>query len=159
MNTLSFYNHWGFHAPWPDAVKFEGGAHDIARLYEISQNVGLWCSARPGPYINAGLNGGGHALWSTTGEYGTVRDNSTKWTVAWKLYTDKFDEITARYQASENGTVVMYQIENEFARQWKDANKKFPNEVQYQYGKYLPYFAARRNTFPVSPRYLQLQWR
>lgn len=137
LNTVSFYDHWGYHAPWPgrDAVDFTTGAHDLARLYDMARDVGLYVSARPGPYINAELSGGGLALWATTGAYGRMRDNSTAWTQAWKPYMDAFDEITARYQIGreENGTVIMYQIENEFPNQWTDVAAKTPNPVPIAY--------------------------
>lgn len=137
MNTMSFYNHWGFHAPFSDTLDFKTGAHDLARLYEYSKDTGLFVSARPGPYINGELNGGGLALWTTTGEYGELRDNSTQWRQAWKPYMDKFDEITAKYQITQNGTVIMYQIENEFPNQWKDVEAKVPNEVPIHYMEQL----------------------
>lgn len=132
FNTMSFYNNWGFHSPFPDVVDFESGAHDLGRLYEMCKDVGLWVSARPGPYINAELNAGGLALWTTTGEYG-LRDNSTEWTNAWEPYMKKFDEITKKYQVTENGTVLMYQIENEFPEQWTDVEEKTPNPIPIAY--------------------------
>lgn len=57
MNTMSFYNHWGFHMPasTPESLDFESGAHDLGRLYEIAKELGLFVHARPGPYINAEL--------------------------------------------------------------------------------------------------------
>lgn len=132
FNTMSFYNHWGYHSPFPDVVDFETGAHDLERLYQMSKDVGLWVSARPGPYINAELNAGGLALWTTTTEHGH-RDNSTEWTKAWEPYMKKFDEITAKYQVTENGTVLMYQIENEFPEQWEDVEQKIPKPVPIAY--------------------------
>jgi beta-galactosidase len=88
MNTMSFYNHWGFHMPTsdPDSLDFESGAHDLGRLYEIAKELGLFVHTRPGPYINAELNAGGMPLWITTGEYGALRDNNTAWEAKWKPY-------------------------------------------------------------------------
>ncbi|KAF6808249.1 putative beta-galactosidase b [Colletotrichum sojae] len=135
LNTVSFYSHWGYHAAFPSAVDFSTGAHNLSRLYSMARDVGLYVSARPGPYINAELSGGGLALWATTGEYGRMRDNSTSWTQAWKPYMDAFDDITAKWQIGreENGTVIMYQIENEFPNQWTDVEAKTPNPVPIAY--------------------------
>ncbi|KAH7125967.1 glycoside hydrolase superfamily [Dactylonectria macrodidyma] len=137
MNTMSFYNHWGFHAPSADVVDFETGAHDIGRLYEMCKNTGLYVHVRPGPYINGELSAGGMPLWATTGAYGTFRDNSTEWQAAWKPYMDAFDEITAPYQVSEGGPVILYQIENEFPRQWSNIAAKTPSPVPIAYMKQL----------------------
>ncbi|VUC37130.1 unnamed protein product [Clonostachys rosea] len=136
FNTMSFYNSWGYHSPYPNVVDFETGAHDLERLYKMSKDVGLWVSARPGPYANAELNAGGLALWTTTGAYG-LRDNSTTWTSAWEPYMKKFDEITAKYQVTQNGTVLLYQIENEFPEQWTDVASKIPKPVPIAYMKNL----------------------
>ncbi|KAL2847768.1 glycoside hydrolase superfamily [Aspergillus pseudoustus] len=135
LNTMSFYNHWGFHMSTsdPDSVDFESGAHDLARLYDIAKELGLFIHARPGPYINAELNAGGMALWVTTGEFGSLRDNNTAWEAKWKPYMDRVAEITAPYQVTQNGTVILFQIENEFPQQWKDIEAKVPNPVPIAY--------------------------
>ncbi|KAL3483498.1 glycoside hydrolase superfamily [Aspergillus germanicus] len=135
MNTMSFYNHWGFHMPTsdPDSLDFESGAHDLGRLYEIAKELGLFVHARPGPYINAELNAGGMPLWITTGEYGALRDNNTAWEAKWKPYMDRVAEITAPYQVTQNGTVILFQIENEFPQQWADVEDKTPNPVPIAY--------------------------
>lgn len=137
LNTASFYSHWGYHAPSADTLNFETGGHDLVRIYEMAKEIGLYVNPRPGPYINAELSAGGMPLWVTTGEYGRLRDNDTRWRGAWKPYIDRFEEITVPYQISENGTVIMYQIENEFPEQWKDVEQKVPNPVSIEYMKQL----------------------
>ncbi|KAL4887612.1 glycoside hydrolase superfamily [Aspergillus karnatakaensis] len=149
MNTVSFYNHWGFHAPTSDILDFETGAHDIGRIYEIARDLGLFVHARPGPYINAETNAGGMPLWVTTGEFGGLRDNDTVFTAAWKPYMDKVEEITAPYQVTQNGTVILYQIENEFPEQWTDVEKKVPKPVKIEYMKQL--FANAQSNGLVVP--------
>ncbi|KAL4733988.1 glycoside hydrolase superfamily [Aspergillus similis] len=104
LNTVSFYSHWGYHAPTNDTLDFETGAHDIERIYKIAKEVGLFVHARPGPYINAETNAGGMPLWFTTGEYGDLRNNDTVFTAAWRPYMTKVEEITAPYQVTHNGT-------------------------------------------------------
>ncbi|KAL4968699.1 glycoside hydrolase superfamily [Aspergillus stella-maris] len=149
MNTVSFYTHWGFHAPNSDTLDFETGAHDIGRIYEIAKDIGLFVHARPGPYINGETNAGGMPLWLTTGEYGDLRDNDTTWTAAWKPYMDKFEEITVPYQVTEDGTVLLYQIENEFPHQWEDVSEKIPNPIPIEYMKQL--FANAQSNGLVVP--------
>ncbi|RDW70923.1 glycoside hydrolase family 35 protein [Aspergillus mulundensis] len=133
MNTVSFYSHWGYHAPTNDTLDFETGAHDIGRIYEIAKNLGLFVHARPGPYINAETSAGGMPLWLTTGEYGALRDNATVFTGAWRPYMSKVEEITAPFQVTNNGTVILYQIENEFPNQWSNVEEKIPRPVPIAY--------------------------
>lgn len=82
MNTISFYDNWGYHLSWPDSVDFSSGVLDLERLYDMAKGVGLFVSSRPGPCINGELNAGGLALWPITGKYGVFCDNSTEWTEA-----------------------------------------------------------------------------
>lgn len=135
MNTMSFYNHWGFHMPTSDAesLDFHSGAHDLGRLYEVAKDLGLFVHSRPGPYINAELNAGGMPLWATTGEFGALRDNNTAWEAKWKPYMDRVAEITRPYQVTQNGTVILFQIENEFPQQWANVEAKTPNPVPIAY--------------------------
>jgi beta-galactosidase len=133
MRMVSIYTHWGFHAPTPDKVDFSGGAHNITRFLEMARDVGLYVLVRPGPYINGELSAGGMALWTTTGEYSPLRLNGTAYTEAWTPYMDGIAQVTRPFQVTEGGTVLMYQIENEYGDQWRDSKAKIPNEPAISY--------------------------
>lgn len=49
LNGVSFYFHWGWHAPTANSLDFTNGAHNITRLYEIVNDVGIYVTSRPGP--------------------------------------------------------------------------------------------------------------
>ncbi|KAL4753695.1 glycoside hydrolase superfamily [Aspergillus terricola var. indicus] len=149
LNTASFYSHWGYHAPTNDTLDFETGAHDIERIYKIAKEVGLFVHARPGPYINAETSAGGMPLWLTTGEYGDLRNNDTVFTAAWRPYMTRVEKITAPYQVTHNGTVILYQIENEFNQQWINVEEKIPKPVPIAYMKTL--FANAQSNGIVIP--------
>lgn len=133
MRMVSIYTHWGFHAPSPDKVDFSTGPHNLARFLEMARDIGLYVIVRPGPYINGELSAGGMALWATTGDYGSLRSNGTAFTEAWTPYLDGVAQVARPYQLTANGTVIMYQIENEFTKQWKDAKNKRPNPEAIAY--------------------------
>ena len=103
----------GCNAPNPNSLNFEDGAHNFTRLFELASEVGLYVFVRPGPYINAESTAGGFPLWLTTGEYGTLRNNDTRYTAAWTPYQTRFAQLTAPYQVTEGGMALAYQIENE----------------------------------------------
>ncbi|KAK3297117.1 glycoside hydrolase superfamily [Chaetomium fimeti] len=127
MRMVSIYTHWGFHAPTPENVDFSTGPRNITRFLEMAKDIGLYVTVRPGPYINGELSAGGMALWATTGEYGTPRLNGTAFTEAWTPYQDCISQLTRPFQLTEDGTVLMYQIENEYAKQWRDVEARVPN--------------------------------
>jgi len=56
---VSFYFDWGYHSPKP-------GGYDMNRLLTTADEVGRYVVARPGPYINAEVDGGGFPGWLTT---------------------------------------------------------------------------------------------
>ena len=133
MRMVSIYTHWGFHAPTPDTVDFGSGPHNLTRFFQMAKDVGLYVMVRPGPYINGELSAGGMALWATTGAYGTLRSNGTAYTKAWTPYQDGIARATKPFQLTESGTVIMYQIENEYGNQWKDVKNKVPNPTSISY--------------------------
>ncbi|CZS96523.1 related to Probable beta-galactosidase B [Rhynchosporium agropyri] len=127
FNAVSFYGHWGYHSAADGVVDFENGAHNFEILLEITKEIGLYVLFRPGPYVNAETNAGGFPGWLTTGAYGTLRNNDSRYTDAWKLYFTKYSEIVAKHQITRGGSVFIYQIENEYGNQWLDRTARKPN--------------------------------
>jgi len=82
---------------------------------------------RPGPYVNAESNAGGFPGWLTTGAYGTLRNNDSRYTDAWTPYFKRYSEIVAKHQITKGGSVFIYQIENEYGNQWTNVAAKTPN--------------------------------
>ncbi|OCL15370.1 glycoside hydrolase family 35 protein [Glonium stellatum] len=137
LNSISFYSHWGYHAPTIDTLDFGTGGHNLTRLYELACDIGIFVTARPGPYINAETSAGGFPLWLTTGAYSPLRDNDSRYTAAWTPYQDAVARITHPFQVTQNGTALLYQIENEFTGQWRSVSAKTPNNAAIAYMKLL----------------------
>ncbi|KAJ9496379.1 hypothetical protein H2202_008042 [Exophiala xenobiotica] len=161
-NAFTFYGHWGYHAPNPTTLDFENGAHNFTNLFELAHNLGLYVFVRPGPYINAEANAGGFPLWLTTGDYGTLRNNDTRYTAAWTPYQTEFAHIVSQYQVTSGGNALTYQIENEYGYQWTNATSKTPNETGIAYMELLE-ANARQNgiTIPLThnnPNMNSLSW-
>ncbi|PVH74069.1 glycoside hydrolase family 35 protein [Cadophora sp. DSE1049] len=127
FNAVSFYGHWGYHSAADGSLDFETGAHNFERLLEITKEIGLYVLFRPGPYVNAESNAGGFPGWLTTGAYGTLRNNDSRYTDAWTPYLKRYSEIVAKHQITKGGSVFIYQIENEYGNQWTNVAAKTPN--------------------------------
>ncbi|KAG6834251.1 hypothetical protein H0H93_010875, partial [Arthromyces matolae] len=117
FNTVSIYSNWAFHAPNNHTVDFETGARNIAIIFELAAEVGLFVTLRGGPYVNAETTAGGFALWTVNGAYGELRNDDPRYTAAWTPYFTRLNEIASKYQLGKAGTILLQQIENEFCCQ------------------------------------------
>ncbi len=113
-NAVSFYFDWGYHSPKPGVYDFTG-VRDMDRLLTIADEVGLYVIARPGPYINAEVDGGGFPGWLTT-QAGRARSDAPDYLAATDEWQSAIDAVIARHQLTDGtGSVILYQIENELA--------------------------------------------
>jgi hypothetical protein len=65
-NTISTYVPWAWHAPQPDILDLEGSGHpqrDLAGFVRLCERLGLRILLKPGPFVGAGLLGGGIPPW------------------------------------------------------------------------------------------------
>ncbi|HEV8559903.1 MAG TPA: beta-galactosidase, partial [Actinophytocola sp.] len=115
FNAVSLYFSWAYHSPAPGVYDFTG-VRDIDRLLDIAEEVGLYVLARPGPYVNAELDSGGYPGWLST-QAGRARTQADDYQAAWEEWYDHVNAIIARHQLTDGrGSVVLYQIENEYDR-------------------------------------------
>ncbi|KAJ5682963.1 hypothetical protein N7462_006128 [Penicillium macrosclerotiorum] len=135
---FAFYSSWAYHAPNNHTLDFTTGAHDFSPLFTLAKELGLYIIVRPGPYVNAEASAGGFPLWLTTGDYGTLRNNDTRYTAAWTPYFSKMAQITSGYQVTNGENAIVYQIENEYGQQWiGSASERVPNETAIAYMELL----------------------
>ncbi|MCW2944722.1 MAG: beta-galactosidase [Actinoallomurus sp.] len=112
-NATSIYFDWAYHSPKPGVYDFTG-VRDIEKLLDIAQQVGIYVIARPGPYINAETDSGGFPGWLTT-QKGRARSSAPDYTQAYQDWLRHVDPIIARHQFTNGtGSVILYQIENEY---------------------------------------------
>ncbi|CAI7599859.1 unnamed protein product [Penicillium glandicola] len=149
FTAFAFYSSWAYHSPNNATVDFSTGARNITPIFELAKELGLYIIVRPGPYVNAEANAGGFPLWLTTGEYGSLRNNDTRYTNAWTPYFTGVTEITSRYQVTDGHNAIVYQIENEYGQQWQgEASLRVPNETAIGYMELLE-ANARKNGITV----------
>ncbi|WP_030904885.1 beta-galactosidase [Streptomyces sp. NRRL F-5126] len=113
FNAVSLYFDWGYHSPAPGVYDFTG-VRDVDRLLDMADRLGIYVIARPGPYINAEVDGGGFPGWLSTKAGNTRTDDPAylKYSDEWQT---RIDRIIARHQLTNGtGSVIEYQVENEY---------------------------------------------
>ena len=113
-NAVCVYFNWSYHSPAPGVYDFSG-VRDMDLFLRMAADAGLYVIARPGPYINGELNAGGFPGWLTT-TAGPARSDNATYLAAVDEWYSAINPILARHQVTDRkGTVLLYQIENEFA--------------------------------------------
>ena len=113
FNTVTIYFDWGYHSPRKGVYDFSG-VRNVDHLLDIAKQVGIYVIARPGPYINAETDSGGFPGWLTTIK-GRARTTAPDYTADYMQWLTRIDHILARHQLTNGtGTIIAYQIENEF---------------------------------------------
>jgi beta-galactosidase GanA len=62
FNTVSFYVDWALLEGKPGKFRADG-IFDLEPFFEAATKAGIYLLARPGPYINAEVSGGGFPGW------------------------------------------------------------------------------------------------
>ncbi|MFD4968678.1 beta-galactosidase [Streptomyces sp. NPDC058424] len=112
-NAVSVYVAWNYHSPAPGKYDFTG-VRDLDLFLRMAAETGLYVILRPGPYINAEVDGGGFPGWLTATE-GTARTADPTYLKHVDEWLSHVDAIAARHLFTRGtGTVLLYQIENEY---------------------------------------------
>jgi beta-galactosidase GanA len=113
FNGVSLYFSWAYHSPAPGVYDFTG-VRDIDKLLRMTEELGMYVVVRPGPYINAETSGGGFPAWLKQVP-GRARSSAPGYTAAYRDWLANINPIIARHQATRGGSVIAYNIENEYA--------------------------------------------
>ncbi|GGW10504.1 beta-galactosidase [Streptomyces capoamus] len=113
FNSTSLYFDWGYHSPKPGVYDF-GGVRDVDKVLDMAEEAGLYVIARPAPYINAEVDGGGLPGWMST-KAGRNRSDDPRFLQYADEWLTRIDRIIARHQLTDGtGSVIAYQVENEY---------------------------------------------
>ncbi|NEB02459.1 beta-galactosidase [Streptomyces sp. SID13726] len=113
FNAVSVYVAWNYHSPGPGQYDFTG-VRDLDLFLRTAAETGLYVIVRPGPYINAEVDGGGFPGWLTATE-GRARTSDPVYLSYVDEWLTQVDAIVARHLFTRGtGTVLLYQIENEY---------------------------------------------
>lgn len=123
---VSFYTDWAL-LEGKQGNFTAKGVFALEPFFEAASTAGIYLLARPGPYINAEVSGGGYPGWLQrtkaklrTSEYLTYTDN----------YVRQIAQIIAKAQIANGGPVILFQPENEYSQAISDVT--FPDREYFQ---------------------------
>jgi len=133
---VSFYVDWALLEGNPGHFTAEG-VFALEPFFEAATEAGIYLLARPGPYINAEVSGGGFPGWLQRNP-ATLRTNETAYLEATENYVSSIGKIIAAAQITNGGPVVLLQPENEYTygaswAKWPDT--EYIEAVNQQYRK------------------------
>ncbi|MBI5957043.1 MAG: beta-galactosidase [Chloroflexi bacterium] len=115
-NAVDLYFSWAYHSPTEGEWDFSG-IRDVDYLLGLTEEVGLYVVARPGPYINSELSGGGLPGWLINKHrvpLRCIRDGAYVESPEYLKYARQwYEQIVPRIARCPN--LVLFQIENEHA--------------------------------------------
>ncbi|HXR74239.1 beta-galactosidase [Actinocrinis sp.] len=118
-NAISIYVNWSYHSPAAGVYDFTG-VRDLGQFLAAAAQAGLFVTVRPGPYINAEVDAGGFPGWMTTSS-GTARTNNSTYLAHADEWLTAVNAVIAPYQYTNGGgTVLLYQLENEYSAHLSD---------------------------------------
>ncbi|GAB7365088.1 hypothetical protein MBLNU230_g6179t1 [Neophaeotheca triangularis] len=109
---VSFYVDWALLEGNPGQFTAEG-VFGFEQFFDAAAEAGIYLLARPGPYINAEVSGGGFPGWLQR-EPDFLRTNMTGYIDATANYVASIGRIIADAQITNGGPVVLFQPENEY---------------------------------------------
>ncbi|MDT4912843.1 MAG: hypothetical protein QOC66_1971 [Pseudonocardiales bacterium] len=113
FNATSLYFDWGYHSAKQGQYDFTG-VRDVDKVLDLAEQAGLYVIARPAPYINAEVDSGGLATWTSTLP-GNNRSDDPQFLKYADEWLTQIDKIIARHQLTNGtGSVIAYQVENEY---------------------------------------------
>ncbi len=117
FNCVQTYAFWNYHEPRENEFNFAGDA-DLGAFLTTAQQLGLYATVRPGPYVCAEWDSGGYPLWLRFKPPMHVRTDDPNYLAANDHWYDKILPIIAQHQIHRGGNVIMVQLENEHPKGW-----------------------------------------
>ncbi|PYI11671.1 beta-galactosidase [Aspergillus sclerotiicarbonarius CBS 121057] len=111
-SAVSFYVDWALLEGQPGHIRTQG-VFDLEQFFGAAQEAGLYLIARPGPYINAEVSGGGFPGWLQRLD-GLLKRTDPSYLAAITPYIAAVGEIVAQAQITNGGPVILVQAENEY---------------------------------------------
>lgn len=140
---VSFYVDWRLLEGTKGQFTAEG-VFAFEPFFEAAAEAGLYLLARPGPYINAEVAGGGFPGWLQR-EPAILRTNETGYVEATRNYVENIGKLIADAQITNGGPVIALQVENEYTYgaswvKWPDVEYiEAANELYREAGIVVPF--------------------
>lgn len=112
-NTVETYIAWNVHEPQKGVFDFSG-RHDLVKFVRMAEELGLYVILRPSPYICAEWEFGGLPAWLLQEDGMRLRACYGPFLRHVREYYDKLFPLITPLQVTEDGPVIMMQVENEY---------------------------------------------
>lgn len=143
LNTIATYIFWNFHQPHEDVFDFETPSHNLANFLQLAQEEGLFVLLRPGPYSCAEWDFGGFPHWLLKYFDIKVRSFDKRYLSYVEIYFKRLVEIIKPFQSTNNGPIVMVQLENEFGSYGTDHPYiSYLQKLWLELGITVPFYSA-----------------
>lgn len=110
-NCIDVYFPWNFHEVKKGEWLFDGD-RNVERFLELANQEGLFVVARPGPYICSEWDGGGLPAYLFAEDV-NIRENDARYLKYVEEWFKRILPIISRFQLTQQGSVVLVQLENE----------------------------------------------
>ncbi|MCL2322291.1 MAG: beta-galactosidase, partial [Oscillospiraceae bacterium] len=115
-NLISVYIPWNLHEP-KEGLQHWDGDYDLDRFLTLCEDYGLYVLIKPGPYICAELDFGGHPDWLipkiARGEF-RIRTLDKGYLDLCRLWYESCAKQIKKHLITNGGTIIAAQIENEY---------------------------------------------
>jgi len=122
---VSFYVDWALLEGQQGQFTAEG-IFAFKPFFEAASEAGLYLLARPGPYINAEVSGGGYPGWLQRTKEVLRTPDYLKYT---SNYVQNIGSIIAKAQITNGGPIILVQPENEYSQ--ATPGTVFPNHAYF----------------------------
>lgn len=130
---MSFYVDWALLEGNPGEYSAEG-IFAFEPFFDAAKEAGIYLLARPGPYINAEVSGGGFPGWLQRIK-GQLRTRSPDFLSATDNYMKNIGAAIAKAQITNGGPVILVQPENEYTNAVAGVEGGFPDPIYFAYVK------------------------
>lgn len=113
LNTIFTYVFWNEIQPTQDSWEYSG-INNMTRFFELAQENDLNIVFRPGPYVCAEHEWGGLPAWLSQIPDMEIRADNEPFLDASKTYIDRLAAEVADLSISNDGPILMVQVENEY---------------------------------------------
>jgi len=144
FNTVQTYAFWNYSEPRENEWHLTGNG-DLGAFLNVAQQVGLYATVRPGPYVCAEWDFGGFPVWLKFKPGIIVRTDNAPYLAVNDHWYDKILPIIAAHQIQRGGNVILVQIENEHLRDWGVVHGPYFDHLESvveQHGIEVPHFMS-----------------
>ncbi|XP_071052667.1 beta-galactosidase-1-like protein 3 [Onthophagus taurus] len=120
LNTVETYIPWNLHEPYEGIYDFGNGHSDMSmfldidKFFKLAQEEDLFAIARIGPYICAEVDFGGMPSWLLRHSSVNIRTYDKTFLYYVKRYFNALMSILTILQFSNGGSIIGFQVENEY---------------------------------------------